>query len=1162
MHAKFGLGGGRKFADTARFVSSSCLTKGWQKVMQLFALQWRILDLPHSPFFRTCRRWLGLSCLVWPLWGGIAPAAVWAQTGAWNPEPYYEMAFARTEHATALSGDNVTSQVLMVTGGIGNGNIGTVAFTEFFSDSGYFYGNGWMSESRQGHTATSVLHNSYRALVTGGFSSTAATVVASAEFLETDSWGQLQSVRAPSMQVPRIRHTATSLPGGDVLVVGGNLTEGEGEILHVPHYFDTSSFSYWSSTQPMQVRREQHTAVLLPSGKVLVAGGLTLGGATASVELFDRATNAWSSARSMGVARYGHTATLLPSGQVLVAGGKDTAGMSLSAAELYDPGTDTWIPVGSMASARYRHTASLLPTGEVLVAGGYSGLVVDSAERFDPFTRTWQMDASMPQVRASHTATLMADGKVLLVGGEGNSGALSSTVSYRYQRPLWADAQDQGTARGDQKAVLLASGKVLSTGGVDAAGPVATAELYDPALNSWTAASSMGAPRHRHTITLLTSGKVLVAGGIASRSAEVYDPATDTWTNTPDMGVVRERPSATLLDDGRVLVLGGEGAAADSAEIYDPALNTWTMAAAPGRPFSGHSAVLLASGKVLVLGGDTGSVPQASQLYDPVTDSWSDQGQISMRQATLTKLRSGVVLAAGGYHAGQALSEAYLYYPQLGWRRVADLPQPRARHAAVLLDDGRVLIAGGDGATSGAPVSSPYDSALVFDESRFTWTEVTSLRTARAELGLVLLPSGRALGVGGTVGGNQHTTEVDQFEQRFAVTPAWHEGGDMSPALPVSALRGERVSFTVRSNPGAVASVQGCGGTLVGTVYTTGPITAHCNVTASFAVGLTVTAVAGTGGTISPNGAQVVPAGDSIRFTVTPQTGYQIASVVGCGGTRDQNEYTISAVTQSCTVTAAFTPILHAVTASALPGGSISPTGMVNVTEGQVSSFTVTPAAGYRIAAVTGCGGTLAGSTYTTAAVTAACTVQARFETLPRPTDTGSGPVNVGVVDDATSCQLDLAGTGPMGAPAPYPGGTLPHGAFRVRLVNCQPGATVRVAVTFPDLTGMTVKKYGPTPDSPARSRYYDPANLQISGNTVTYDVTDGGWGDNSFGVQDGTINDPVVPVLLAASGPAAIPTLSAWSLVGLAALLGLAAGWGGGPAPGRLRSVGRATKN
>jgi hypothetical protein len=215
------------------------------------------------------------------------------------------------------------------------------------------------------------------------------------------------------------------------------------------------------------------------------------------------------------------------------------------------------------------------------------------------------------------------------------------------------------------------------------------------------------------------------------------------------------------------------------------------------------------------------------------------------------------------------------------------------------------------------------------------------------------------------------------------------------------------------------------------------------------------------------------------------------------------------------------------------------------VAQGQTQAFTVTPGAGYRIASVAGCGGSLAGSTYTTAAVTAACTVQARFETLPTPTNTGSGPVNVGVVDGSTGCQLDLAGTGPVAAPAPYPGATLPHGAFRLRLIHCQPGEAVRVAVTFPDLTGFTVKKYGPTPDSPSSSRYYDPVNLQISGNTVTYDVTDGGWGDDSFGAQDGTINDPVVPVLLA-PGPAAIPTLSAWGLGGLAAVLGLLALRGG----------------
>ncbi|WP_206211967.1 FG-GAP repeat protein [Wenzhouxiangella sp. XN24] len=71
------------------------------------------------------------------------------------------------------------------------------------------------------------------------------------------------------------------------------------------------------------------------------------------------------------------------------------------------------------------------------------------------------------------------------------------------------------------------------------------------------------------------------------------------------------------------------------------------------------------------------------------------------------------------------------------------------------------------------------------------------------------------------------------------------------------------------------------------------------------------------------------------------------------------------------------------VTPSAGANGSIAPATAQTVTQGQVTSFTITPASGFGIAAVTGCGGTLAGNTFTTAAITANCTVSATFEALP-----------------------------------------------------------------------------------------------------------------------------------------------------------------------------------
>ena len=69
-----------------------------------------------------------------------------------------------------------------------------------------------------------------------------------------------------------------------------------------------------------------HTATLLRTGKVLVAGG-----GTAAVELFDPASGSWSLAPPLAQPRSFHTATLLPWGRVLVAGN--------GTAELYTPGS-------------------------------------------------------------------------------------------------------------------------------------------------------------------------------------------------------------------------------------------------------------------------------------------------------------------------------------------------------------------------------------------------------------------------------------------------------------------------------------------------------------------------------------------------------------------------------------------------------------------------------------------------------------------------------------------------------------------------------------------------------------------------------------------------------------------------------------------------------
>ncbi len=85
----------------------------------------------------------------------------------------------------------------------------------------------------------------------------------------------------------------------------------------------------------------------------------------------------------MADARYLHTASLLASGFVLIAGG--SAGISsLATAELYDPLTNVCFPTAGMANVRNTHVAAALGDSRVLVSGGYDYVTsLDTAETYE-----------------------------------------------------------------------------------------------------------------------------------------------------------------------------------------------------------------------------------------------------------------------------------------------------------------------------------------------------------------------------------------------------------------------------------------------------------------------------------------------------------------------------------------------------------------------------------------------------------------------------------------------------------------------------------------------------------------------------------------------------------------------------------------------------------
>lgn len=330
-----------------------------------------------------------------------------------------------------------------------------------------------------------------------------------------------------------------------------------------------------SPTAPadMTAARSSHSAMLLPSGLVLIAGGWD-SGSLKSMELYDPSTKIFTPINDMPV-KYTRTfvAVLLKSGQILFAGIESTNNTSSSTprADLYDPTNKTFAPT-SVLIGRKIQTATLLPDGRVLLAGGLNDaqtVAFSSAELYDPNLGTSRFTGAMSTARYNCTATLLNNGKVLVVGGISDP---RSPFTY-----------------------------------------LNSAEIYDPQTEVFTPVGLMTTGRQSHTATLLPSGKVLIMGGSGLNSAEIFDPTTNSFSPTVATQEVRLFHQAVLLKDGTVLITGGIGSPPNSSgrgmtslasvELYDPNTNEFQALPAMKSNRAYHQLTLLPSGKALATGG-------------------------------------------------------------------------------------------------------------------------------------------------------------------------------------------------------------------------------------------------------------------------------------------------------------------------------------------------------------------------------------------------------------------------------------------------------------------------------------------------------------------------------------------------------------------------------
>jgi hypothetical protein len=393
------------------------------------------------------------------------------------------------------------------------------------------------------------------------------------------------------MTTARAEHTATLLPSGRLLVHGGRAGAAIYDTSEV--YNPVSDTFQAPATIPTSAHsRAIHTAVALPNGNVLVAGGLNFGGFhSATCEIFTETPPVWTVAAPMLEARAGHCMVMLPNGLVFVAGGLSNSLIALNSTELYNPALDTWTAGPRMSAGRVALTCTLVAaTQSVLVVGGARSATdtampiqtaillgsQDSVEIYHYMDNVWSTAQQLDTTRMQHAAVLNAVGTVVISGGASDN-ASSPVPTFNGTATGTSSFSSTGTSASTSASTSTGAAASSPTStGTSSSSRTATATAT--ASSSRTATATGTSPSPVTGIPSLTSSRTATgtaAGGMSSSavvntatggtsSPVVANTATGTGsvaTHAPLMG--GDIPKGTLQDFVAVytfLVLGIYGA--------------------------------------------------------------------------------------------------------------------------------------------------------------------------------------------------------------------------------------------------------------------------------------------------------------------------------------------------------------------------------------------------------------------------------------------------------------------------------------------------------------------------------------------------------------------------------------------------------------------------
>jgi len=247
-------------------------------------------------------------------------------------------------------------------------------------------------------------------------------------------------------------------------------------------------------------------------------------------------------------------------------------------------------------------------------------------------------------------------------------------------------------------------------------------------LNGWGGLFSEGGSSMHAHVGGVIDDKFYITTGRATddttnlKDTWVFDPMDNSWERLRDCPVSLYSAAAAVIN-GKLYVYGGSNSDGRQSSLYtyDPKTDRWASLKA-NRTLYAH-ACCECDGKLYAVAGYTGKYTTILDCYDPETDTWEELPDVPLpaRSYHTAVGYKGEVYVFGGSPGGsstQYLKDAYCYnVASKTWRRLADMPNPRASMASVVFKD-KIYLLGGRNINS----ETPDYSLMEYDPVLNTWT--------------------------------------------------------------------------------------------------------------------------------------------------------------------------------------------------------------------------------------------------------------------------------------------------------------------------------------------------------------------------------------------------------------------------------------------------------